>query len=75
MTEFTEEELDRFRKVFDKYDENGNGNIDWDEFCRFIDEMVGGMSIEDKSLAFHLVDTNHTGMISFEEFIDWWGKR
>ena len=75
MTEFSAGELEQFRKIFNKYDKNGNGNIDWDEFCLLIDEMVGDMSIEDKSLAFHLVDTNHTGMISFEEFIAWWGKR
>ena len=70
-----QEQLDKARELFKKYDKNGNGNIDWDEFCVLMDELRSDMSIEEKSLAFHLVDTNHSGMISFEEFIEWWSNQ
>lgn len=75
MTESTPEKKNELRATFDRYDKNGNGSIDWDEFCLLLDELVGDMALDEKSLAFHLVDTNHTGYISFEEFVEWWDNR
>ncbi|MEX2524172.1 MAG: EF-hand domain-containing protein [Gammaproteobacteria bacterium] len=75
MTEPNAEKRSDLRATFDKYDKNGNGSIDWDEFCLLLDELVGDMALDEKSLAFHLVDTNHTGYINFEEFVKWWDNR
>jgi Ca2+-binding EF-hand superfamily protein len=75
MGELTDKEVEELRAIFDKYDQNSNGSIDWDEFGKLLDELVGDMALDEKSLAFHIVDSNHTGYISFEEFITWWGNR
>ncbi len=75
MPEFTDEELGELKKTFDHFDKSGNGLIDWDEFTCMIDELVGEMTLEEKSVAFHLVDSDHNGCINFEEFIAWWGNR
>ena len=75
MKDFTDEEIREIRSIFEQYDRNGNGSIDWDEFCLLVDELVGEMALDEKSLAFHIVDTNHTGYISFEEFLSWWSRR
>jgi Ca2+-binding EF-hand superfamily protein len=74
MSELTRKELDALRATFDKYDRNANGSLDWDEFCLLLDELVGDMPLDEKSLAFHLVDSNHTGVIDFSEFSAWWGR-
>ncbi len=75
MTESNPGKKPELRAIFDRYDKNGNGSIDWDEFCLLLDELVGDMALDEKSLAFHLVDTDHTGYISFEEFVEWWDNR
>ncbi len=75
MTEDNQNELDRARECFDRWDKDANGTIDWDEFCQMLDELSVGISLEEKTLAFHLVDLNHTGLISCEEFSAWWLKR
>lgn len=72
MPGLTEEEL---RKLFARYDKNDNGTLSWDEFCPMLDELLGTKTLEEKCLAFNLVDTDHSGMISFEEFAAWWNKQ
>jgi Ca2+-binding EF-hand superfamily protein len=69
------EDTGELQSIFNKYDKNGNGSIDWDEFCLLLDELIGEMPLDEKSLAFHLVDGNHTGTITFDEFTDWWHGR
>lgn len=75
MIESTENDLHDLIETFERYDRNDNGSLDWDEFCLLLDEIIGDMSLDEKSLAFHLVDSNHTGMITFQEFVDWWQGR
>ena len=75
MIKSTENDLHDLRETFERYDRNGNGSLDWDEFCLLLDEIIGDMPLDEKSLAFHLVDSNHTGMITFQEFVDWWQGR
>ncbi|MEJ2761319.1 MAG: EF-hand domain-containing protein [Gammaproteobacteria bacterium] len=73
MTDNTcQEDLQDLQGIFNRYDRDKNGTIDWDEFCLLVDELIGDMPLDEKSLAFHLVDRNHTGMITFQEFVDWW---
>jgi len=67
-----EEEI---RQRFDRWDTDGNGTLNWEEFCSLLDELVEDLSLEEKTIAYHLVDTNHTGLISFEEFSAWWHRR
>ncbi len=75
MPELADEESKELKSTFDKYDKNNNGCLDWDEFTCLIDELVGEMTLEEKSVAFHLVDSDHNGWINFEEFVTWWGNR
>lgn len=75
MEEMTEHEVEDLRKMFNRYDRDGSGSLDWDEFCLLVDELIGSMPLDEKSLAFNLADGNHTGVITFKEFIDWWQGR
>lgn len=75
MPDIPQEKIDELRKIFDQFDKDENSTIDWDEFCVMVDELIGDQTLEEKSLAFHLIDTNHSGQISFDEFCAWWGKQ
>ena len=75
MSEISEEQRREYKKVFEQYDTDDNGCIDWDEFRKLLNELGEDMSLEDKLASFNDVDTNHSGRIDFEEFIAWWSKR
>lgn len=75
MSEITEQQRRDYKKVFEQYDSDNNGSIDWDEFRKLLTELNKEMSLEDKVAAFNEVDSNHSGRIDFEEFIAWWSKR
>jgi Ca2+-binding EF-hand superfamily protein len=75
MSELTEEQLIEIKKIFDQYDVDDNGIIDWEEFCNMADELDTELSLKDKTVVFDKMDANHSGMISFEEFTVCWKKR
>ena len=68
------EKVEKIRKLFNAIDKDDNDTIEWDEFCSMTNELVANMSLEDKTRIFAEIDTNRTGMISFQEFSDWWEK-
>ena len=69
-----EDKLEKIRDLFNSIDKDDNDTIEWDEFCSVIDELITDKTLEDKCRIFAEIDTNNTGMISFEEFCDWWKK-
>lgn len=75
MSETTEQQRRECKKIFQQYDTDDNGCIDWDEFRQLLTELDKEISLEDKVAAFNAVDTNHSGRIDFEEFFAWWSKR
>lgn len=74
MSELTENDLTEIKKIFQKYDLDDNDTIDWEEFCKMVDDLDVDLSIQDKAVVFDKVDANHTGMISFDEFLTCWKK-
>jgi Ca2+-binding EF-hand superfamily protein len=74
MKEINNEKLSELKETFENFDKDNNHQIDWDEFRDMLDLLLPGKTLEEKTLAFNLIDSNHDGMINFEEFCDWWGK-
>jgi len=66
------EELAELREDFAYNDANSDGRIDFEEFCRLLDDLEAGMSRTDCRLGFEAIDTDNDGMVSFTEFVDWW---
>lgn len=75
MSDLTVDELAEIKKIFAKYDVDDNDTIDWEEFCNMVDELDVELSLKDRTIVFNKVDTNHSGMISFDEFAACWKKR
>ena len=57
---------------FDRFDEDGNGAIDYLEFCHLMDVLDPGMDEDALKLGFELIDINGSGTIQFSEFTAWW---
>ncbi|MBL1142705.1 MAG: EF-hand domain-containing protein [Proteobacteria bacterium] len=75
MSDLTEDELVEIKKIFAKYDVDDNDTIDWEEFCNMVDELDIEVSLKDRTIVFDKVDTNHSGMINFEEFVECWKNK
>ncbi len=75
MSDLTKDELVEIKKIFEQFDTNDNDSIDWNEFCKMVDELDVDLTLKDKTLVFDEIDANHSGMISFEEFAACWKRR
>jgi len=60
---------------FRKFDTDGNGSIDEDEFSALVTSLGVQMSAEKVAIAFMAIDVDGSRSISLGEFRAWWGKR
>lgn len=61
--------------IFAKYDRNQSGDIDAQELALVLEDLGVDPTPERISAAFQMIDTDHDGTISFEEFAKWWRKQ
>ncbi len=66
---------DELRAVFDRYDTDGNGVIDRNEFRALVESLDPGFTEEDVLMGLKVLDANENGVIDWEEFAGWWGSR
>lgn len=61
----------QLRELFDELDEDGNGNINFDEFCRGWRRIHPKLDISEPSMRtiFDGIDENKNGQIEFEEWL------
>lgn len=62
-------------EYFSNFDKNNNGVLEYSEFAELIKSL--GLNLSDEQLkdGFHKIDTGNNNMITFEEFMDWWGEQ
>jgi len=70
-----EEERARLQEAFNKYDVDGNGNLDLKELKQMITTLGGTMSDADADEAVKALDANGDGTIQFEEFVAFWSQK
>jgi Ca2+-binding EF-hand superfamily protein len=66
---------DTLRQEFDRFDADGNGWIDEDEFAALVRALGVTFTPEKVAIAFMAIDVNGNGRIEFGEFTSWWQKR
>eukprot|EP00918_Siedleckia_nematoides_P087827 GHVU01193067.1.p1 GENE.GHVU01193067.1~~GHVU01193067.1.p1 ORF type:complete len:152 (-),score=31.94 GHVU01193067.1:399-854(-) len=68
--------VSRLRRAFQQIDEDGNGQISSDELKKLVREYGGAPDITDAQIQEFMkaVDTDGSGSISFEEFINIWDR-
>lgn len=57
---------------FQKFDTDGNGTIDENEFAKLLQSLNVSMSTEEVQVAFNAIDIDASGQIDFGEFCQWW---
>lgn len=66
------EDLNRLKGVFDKFDKDRNHAIDKQEFAKFLEAIGRDMTADEIDYAFKEIDEDNSGVIEFDEFVDWW---
>lgn len=69
------EDLDRLKGVFDRFDKDHNGSIDRAEFGEFLAAIGKQMTAAQVAEGFAQIDRDGSGVIEFDEFVDWWEAR
>lgn len=63
------------RNTFKKFDKDGSRNIDKKEFELLLDALGASFSIDEIAMALKELDTDQTGDINEDEFVQWWTNR
>lgn len=74
MATLNAEQLAEIREDFAFNDVDEDGRIDFDEFCDLLTDLDADMSAEECLLGFHAIDTDGSGSVTFDEFVEWWTK-
>ena len=70
--EISETDRQELREAFDFNDSDSNGKIDFVEFMAMLEGLEAGIDAAQAQIGFESVDTDGDGMISCDEFIEWW---
>ena len=66
------EQENELHKVFEERDPDGSGTIDIGAFAKVAIDLGEPLSIEELEQIRRELDTENTGVISFESFLNWW---
>ena len=70
-----EEERDEVFEVFKSFDRDGSGSIDRGELARLLEALGQEIPEVELEIALEVIDVNHSGRISWDEFKAWWSAR
>ena len=68
----TENTIKAIRKIFDQFDLNKNGKIEKNELNNLCKVLGDPLTSSELECALYELDTNNSGLIEWEEFIQYW---
>lgn len=68
----SQDDLNEVKKNFDFFDQDGNGEIDIDEFEKLLKVISPNSTEAQAKRGFEIIDENNDGHIDFNEFLEWW---
>ena len=72
MADLSNEDITEIKDHFNFFDKDGNGNIDLKEFRQLLKVLAPASTIDNAERGFATIDTNESGDIDFDEFLEWW---
>jgi hypothetical protein len=70
-----EPENDEVFEIFKTFDRDGSASIDRNELSRLLEALGQEIPEDELAIALEVIDVNHSGRISWEEFKAWWSAR
>ncbi len=70
----TEEIISTIKVIFNEYDKNNNGRIERTEFKKLCEALGERLTQRELDEAMFLLDSNGSGKIEWEEFIQYWAN-
>ncbi|MDP1828558.1 MAG: EF-hand domain-containing protein [Archangium sp.] len=70
-----EPENDEVFEIFKTFDRDGSASIDRNELARLLEALGQEVPEDELAIALEVIDVNHSGRISWEEFKAWWSAR
>jgi predicted acetyltransferase len=65
-------EHDETFEIFKSFDRDGSGSIDRMELARLLEALGQDLPEVELEVALEVIDSNHSGRISWDEFKAWW---
>ena len=62
---------DEVTEIFDRIDADADGKLGFEEWSALMREIDHTRSVAKLRAAFTVIDTDHDGHVSFDEFFDW----
>jgi Ca2+-binding EF-hand superfamily protein len=75
LDEMENDTRDEVFEIFRTYDRDSSGSIDRSEFSRLLEALGMDVTEDELAMALDIVDSNHSGRISWDEFKAWWSSR
>lgn len=72
MKELTAEKIAKVRKEFEYFDSDNSGALDLKEFRELFRVIAPDSSLKESDEAFRTIDDDESGLIEFDEFLEWW---
>ena len=68
-------ERQELREMFNHFDRDANGVIDFGEFTKLLGALEADMEPPEIKVGFEVIDSNGNGLIDYLEFQRWWLDR
>lgn len=72
MKELSEKEIAKIKSHFDYFDEDESGKLDVKEFRKLFKVIAEDSTRAEAEAGFAAIDTDGSGEIDFDEFLEWW---
>lgn len=72
MKELSAKEIDKVKSHFDYFDEDASGRLNLQEFRSLFKVIAPDSRRSEADAGFAAIDTDKSGEIEFDEFLDWW---
>jgi Ca2+-binding EF-hand superfamily protein len=73
-SELDDVEHEEVFEIFKAYDRDDSGSINRAEFAHLLEALGQNPDEDELAVALDVVDANHSGKISWEEFKAWWSN-